>query len=131
MSQEDTPLWSALDAALRELEESDVVVVLNARARVVDLLCQRLVDAGWPAAPQRDERSPIALAEFLERSADAWPGDAEWHALIDAPLADVHAEEARRQEALTHLRLVQGSLTREQAAGYWRTIARGLRERAG
>ena len=129
MTSGDASLRTTLAAALAELEANGSVTVRGARDEVVTLLCRRLVEAGWPAAANRDARSPLALAEFLERAADAWPGDAAWHAEIGMPLVDVHAEEARRQAALTQLRLAQGSLTMEQAATYWRAIARGLRER--
>lgn len=130
---EDTPLWRAIDAALTSLEENHDVAPMTARTHVVGYLCRQLHDAGVlaPAAMEDPRRAAQRFASFLDGAADAWPGDAAWQATVGVAHESAIIEQARQQAALTQLRLAQGSLTPEQAAGYLRAIARGLRERAG
>ena len=124
----DDALRHVVDATLARLEASGVVAIVGARPDVVATLCAALAASGLvhgatEAAPPRDAAT---LAAFLERAADA---DAdEWRRHTSAPYASADLDEARRQAALTHMRLQQGGITREQAAGYFTSLARRVRE---
>jgi hypothetical protein len=97
---------------------------------VVGYLCRQLVAAGLIAAPSSVAGTLTAeqFAAFLERAADAGPGSPDWQAHVATHYADARLEESRRQAALLGLRIEQGGITAEQAATYFRALARGLRE---
>ena len=123
------PLRRVVDATLAGLEASGTLAIAGARADVVATLCGAIVAAGLvgDAAEAPPVRDGTTLAAFLDTAADA--DAAEWRRHTGAPYASAHVDEARRQAALTHMRLEQGGITREQAATYFASLARGLRER--
>jgi hypothetical protein len=67
------------------------------------------------------------MAVYLERVAREGIAPAEWQEHMATHYTDGAVEEARRQAVLLHLRLQQGGVSTEQAAEYFRALARGLR----
>lgn len=123
----DEPVRRAVDAALAGLEAAGRLTISGARADVVDAICAGLRASGVGQGAVPAERDAGTLAAFLDHAADA--DAAEWRQHAGAPYASAHVDEARRQAALTHMRLEQGGITREQAATYFASLARALRER--
>lgn len=126
---EGTPLWHAVAHAIGELEASADLTVATTHARVIGRLCERLAAAGVlrDAAMAPDGGSRAGFAAFLERVASDDVAADEWQARIAMHYGDGAVEEARRQAVLLHLRRESGSVTAEQAAEYFRALARGLR----
>ncbi len=124
--REPDPLRRVLDETLARLEASGGVVMGAPRADVVAALHVAIVTSGLVPAEATSPRDAATLAEFLDRATDA---DAtEWRRHTGTPYASASLDEVRRQAALTYMRLAQGGITREQASGYFASLARRLRE---
>jgi len=131
-----TPAREHLEAALAELEAQGMLTLHGggaARTVAVTLLCERMHQAQLlrDAAARPAAGTRAGFAAFLEEVARGAVDDAAWQAEAGVPHADASVEEARRQAGFTRLRLRQGSITTEQAAGYFRTLAQRLREGGG
>ena len=124
-----TPLRNALERALAELEANDEVAVRTAHTHVVGALCERVAAAGLlrAGAAEPAPGTRAGMAAYLERVTREGIAPAEWQEQMAMHYADGTVEEARRQAVLLHLRLQQGGVTAEQAAEYFRALARGLR----
>ena len=129
---EGTPLWSAIAHALDALEASDALTMHGPRAHVVAALCERIADAGLlrDGATQPGAGTPAGFAAYLEHVARDGIAPGAWQEHMGTRYTDARVEEARRQAVLLQLRLQQGNVSAEQAAEYFRTLARGLRDPA-
>jgi hypothetical protein len=129
-SHEGSALGALIARVIAELEDNHELELRTARSRVVGLLCERITEAGLVsgAAIASDAGTRAGFATFLERVAREEIGPGEWQAHVGVHYADGGVEEARRQAVLLHMRLDQGGLAREQAAEYFRALARGLRD---
>ena len=129
---EGTPLWRAIAHAVDALESSDALTVHGPRAHVVAALCEQIADAGLlsDGATQPGAGTPAGFAAYLEHVARDGIAPAAWQEHMGTRYTDARVEEARRQAVLLQLRLQQGNVSAEQAAEYFRTLARGLRDPA-
>lgn len=129
---EGTPLWGAVERALEALVRNDDVAFRAERAHVVAALCAEIAAAGLlrDSATRPDTGTPAGFASYLEQVArDGIVAD-EWDERVGTHYADGAVEEARRQAVLLQMRLRTGGVSGEQAAEYFRALARKLRESA-
>ncbi len=91
-----------------------------------DLICEGLEfrDGLFTAAAPPGPADLLATLEAASRSQLDGSG---WERAVATHYADPEVEEVRRQAALTGYRLGQGNITAEQAAEYWRLLAKRLR----
>lgn len=129
-SYEGTALWNAVARAIADLEARGELTLAAERSRVVDAVCDQLLAAGVAtgAATRPEAGTRGGFASFLDRVARDDVDPEAWRDHVSVRYTDAAVEEARRQAVLLHLRLSQGGLAREQAAEYFRALARGLRE---
>lgn len=125
---EGTPLWAAVEQVLDTLGGATP----TDRPDAIRQVCERLVAAGviLPVATQPVAGSRAAFAAFLDRLAAAKEITPEWADHAGTSYPDGVIEEARRQASFVRLRLEQGGISAEQASAYFRSLARGLRDRA-
>jgi hypothetical protein len=125
----ETPLWIAISEALAELVEVDAIGLQAPRERVIDAICERIINAHvlTQSATQSAETIRLRLASFLERAAETNPEGLDWHEAVATHYADPAVEGVRQQAALTAFRLHRGDITEAQAAEYFRKLARRLR----
>ena len=125
---EGTPLWEAIAEELIELAKNGALVLRTPPQHVVGALCERLSRSNLVNASA--DRSTNAMREqfvaFLDLAAR---GNREgWQESVSTHYADPDIEEARRQAALTGMRLERGDITEAQAAEYFSKLAGRLRE---
>ena len=127
---EDTPLWRALEDAVGELVDNNDVELRTDKVYVISLLCNRLEKANVlnSSADQSTAALRARFAAFLDSVAAGGRHASTWQEAMTTHFGEPAVEEARQQASLTAIRLDRGDITNEQAAEYFRSLARRLRD---